>query len=53
MQLPLLILVVDDEFDIGLLVKQFLNGLDFNAVSFTSPLLAFEHLKDNHKERYI
>jgi CheY-like chemotaxis protein len=48
--MPLSILVVDDEFDIGLLLKQFLQGLGFNAVSFTSPLLAFEHLKSNHKK---
>jgi CheY-like chemotaxis protein len=49
MQLPLSILVVDDEVDIGLLLKQFLHGLGINAVSFTSPLLAFEHLKNSHK----
>ncbi len=45
MSLPLSILVVDDEVDIGLLLKQSLHGFGFNAVSFTSPLLAFEHLK--------
>jgi two-component system cell cycle response regulator CpdR len=49
MQLPLSILVVDDEVDISMLLKQFLNGLGINAVSFTSPLLAFEHLKNSHK----
>jgi len=48
MQLPLSILVVDDEVDIGLLLKQFLHGLGINAVSFTNPLLAFEHLKNSH-----
>ena len=49
MQAPLSILVVDDEVDIGLLLKQFLHGLGINAVSFTSSLLAFEHLKNSHK----
>ncbi len=49
MQAPLSILVVDDEVDIGLLLKQFLLGLGINAVSFTSSLLAFEHLKNSHK----
>jgi two-component system cell cycle response regulator CpdR len=49
MQLPLSILVVDDEIDLGLLLKQFLHGLGFDVVSFTNSLLAFEHLKHNHK----
>jgi len=49
MQLSLSVLVVDDEVDIGLLLKQFLHGLGINTVSFTSPLLAFEHLKNSHK----
>lgn len=48
MQLPSSILVVDYEVDLGLLLKQFLHGLGFNAVSFTSPLLAFKHLKHSH-----
>ena len=42
------ILVVDDEVDLGLLLKQFLQGLGFNVVSFTSSLLAFEHLKNSN-----
>ena len=49
MQLPLSILVVDDEVDIGFLMKQFLHGLGFNVVSFTSSLLAFEHLRHSHR----
>jgi CheY-like chemotaxis protein len=49
MPLPLSILVIDDEVDLSLLLKQFLSGLGFNAVSFTDPLLAFEHLKYNQK----
>ena len=50
MQLPLSILVVDDEIDIGLLLKQFLHRLGFNVVSFTNSLLAFEHLKHNYSD---
>lgn len=50
MPLPLSILVIDDEVDLSLLLKQFLSGLGFNAVSFTDPLLAFEHLKYNQKK---
>ena len=42
------ILVVDDEVDLGLLLKQFLQGLGFNVVSFTNSLLAFEHLKNSN-----
>ena len=49
MQAPLSILVVDDEIDLGLILKQFLHGLGINVVSFTSSLLAFEHLKNSHK----
>jgi two-component system cell cycle response regulator CpdR len=49
MQLPMSILVVDDEIDLGLILKQFLQGFGFNVVSFTNSLLAFEHLKHNHK----
>ena len=50
MQLPLSVLVIDDEVDIGLLLKQFLHNLGIHAVSFTCPLLAFEHLKNSHKK---
>src|SRR5262245_2195823 len=48
-QLPLSILVIDDEIYIGLLLKQFLQGYGFNVISFTDSLLAFEHLKNSHK----
>ena len=41
------IIVVDDELDLAFLYKQFLTGSGFNAVSFTDPLLAFEHFKHN------
>ena len=46
------ILVIDDEVDLGLLLKQFLNKTGFNAISFADPLLAFEHLKDSSKNEY-
>ena len=47
MQLPLQILLVDDELDLVSLLKLFLNKIGFDTISFTSPLLAFEHLKNN------
>ena len=48
-QLPLSILLKDDEADLILHLKQFLYKRDFNTVSFTNPLLAFEHLKYSHR----
>jgi DNA-binding response OmpR family regulator len=42
------IVVIDDDADISWVLKQFLQGIGYNAVSFTDPLLAFEHLKHNH-----
>ena len=44
-QLPLPILLIDDEADLILHLKKFLNKRGFNTVSFTDPLLAFEYLK--------
>jgi CheY-like chemotaxis protein len=45
------ILVLDDDFDISLLVKQILQKHRFkNVFAFTDPLLALEHFKINHKE---
>jgi two-component SAPR family response regulator len=45
------ILVLDDDFDISLLVKQILQKHHFkNVFAFTDPLLALEHFKINHKE---
>jgi CheY-like chemotaxis protein len=41
------IIVVDDEFDLAFLYKQFIAGLGFHVVSFTDSLLAFEHFKQN------
>jgi len=48
-QLPLPILLKYDEDDLILHLKQFLNKMSFNTVSFTDPLLAFEHLKYSHR----
>ena len=48
-QLSIPILVVDDEVDWIFNLKHFLNKKGFNLVSFTDPLLAFEHLKYNHR----
>jgi two-component SAPR family response regulator len=45
------ILVLDDDFDISLLIKQILQKHHFmNVFAFTEPLLALEHFKINHKE---
>jgi DNA-binding response OmpR family regulator len=45
------ILVLDDDFDISLLIKQILQKHHFkNVFAFTDPLLALEHFKINHKE---
>jgi two-component SAPR family response regulator len=45
------ILVLDDDFDISLLVKQVLQRHRFkNVFAFTDPLLALEHFKINHKD---
>ena len=48
-QLPLPILLKYDEDDLIVHLKQFLNKMSFNTVSFTDPLLAFEHLKYSHR----
>ena len=50
MQLPLSILVVDDEIDLGLILKQFLYRLGFNVVYFTNPSFAFEHLRNSNND---
>ncbi|MGN6709543.1 MAG: response regulator [Candidatus Nitrosocosmicus sp.] len=46
--MPLSILIVDDEVDLGLLLKQFLDKQGFDAIYFSNPLLAFEHLKNSN-----
>jgi DNA-binding response OmpR family regulator len=45
------ILVLDDEYDLSMLVKQILRRDNFkNVYAFTDPLLALEHFKINHKD---
>jgi DNA-binding response OmpR family regulator len=45
------ILILDDEFDLSMLVKQILRKDNFkNVFAFTDPLLALEHFKINHKD---
>jgi CheY-like chemotaxis protein len=45
------ILVLDDDFDISLLIKQTLHKHRLkNVFAFTDPLLALEHFKINHEE---
>ena len=50
MLIPIPILIIDDEIDLSLLLKQFLNKIGFDAVSFTNSRLAFDHLKHNHNK---
>ncbi|WP_458743842.1 response regulator [Candidatus Nitrosocosmicus sp. T] len=45
MQKPLSILIVDDEEELATLYKEFIIRMGYDAVSFTNPLLAFEHYK--------
>ena len=46
-QLMASVLIVDDEEDIANPMRQYLIDGGFDAVSFTSPLLAFEHFRHN------
>ena len=43
------ILIVDDDFDIGNLIKMALQNQGYGIFSFTDPFLALEHFKINHK----
>jgi two-component system cell cycle response regulator CpdR len=42
--------VVDDEPSLASLFRQFLVKMGFDAISFTDPLLAFEHFKQNYRK---
>ena len=45
------VLVLDDDFDISLLIKQILQKDNFkNVFAFTDPLLALEHFRMNQKD---
>lgn len=52
MHLPMSALAIDDDADIAFLLKQFLEKMGYNAVSFTNPMLAFEHLQNNNQKTY-
>lgn len=41
------ILIIDDEIDLSNLVRQYLIKSGYDAISFTSPILALEHFKTN------
>ena len=45
MQIPLSVLIVDDEEELATLYKEFVTTMGYDAVSFTNPLLALEHYK--------
>jgi CheY-like chemotaxis protein len=49
-ELPLSILIVDDEIELAILYREFSNGLGYDAISFTDPSLALEHFKSGNKE---
>lgn len=42
---PISILIVDDEKELATLYKEFVIRLGYEGVSFTDPLMAFEHYK--------
>jgi CheY-like chemotaxis protein len=44
-QIPLSVLIVDDEEELASLYKEFVRTMGYDAVSFTNPLLALEHYK--------
>ena len=45
------VLVLDDDFDISLLIKKILQKDGFkNVFAFTDPSLALEHIRINHKD---
>ena len=44
------IAIVDDEHDTVQLFKDILTTNGYNVAGFTNPLLALEHIKENHKE---
>lgn len=50
MSMPPTVMVVDDDEDLARLFKRLLEGSGYNSVSFTEPLLALKHFKDDpHK----
>lgn len=44
---PLSVLIVDDEIELASLYRTYLEESDYNVISFTDPLLAFEYYKQN------
>jgi DNA-binding NtrC family response regulator len=44
------ILIVDDEFDVVTILRQWLEKQEFHVFGFTEPLLALEHFRLNSKE---
>ena len=43
---PHSILVIDDEIELAMLFKEFLEKEDYNVVSFSDPILALEYFKE-------
>jgi CheY-like chemotaxis protein len=44
------ITLVDDEFDTLKLYEDILTTNGYNVTGFTNPIIALEHIKENHKE---
>ena len=44
--MPLSILIVEDEEELAALYKEFIMRMGYDGVSFTNPLLAYEHYKE-------
>lgn len=63
MHKPSSIPIIDDEEELSTLFKDFAKAIGMDAESFTNPLLAYEHFKDNgnkyslnyglHNARYV
>jgi DNA-binding response OmpR family regulator len=47
MSMPPTVMVVDDDEDLARLFKRLLEASGYNSVSFTEPLLALEHFKND------
>lgn len=47
------IMVVDDEEELALLFKTFLERSGYESISFTDPLLALAHFSKNHKKYHL
>ena len=47
------VMVVDDDEELAYLFRRLLEGSSFNSVSFSDPLIALKHFKDNPKGYWL